>query len=72
MENLFKTASKEMTAAIVTISLLAVGSFARVEEPRPFGLIIGKTTIQDAQVAIAKEGGKILLPNLIKHGGFTL
>lgn len=57
--SLFKSASKEVTTAIVVICLLAVGSIAQAEEPRPFGLIIGKATLQDAQVAIAKEGGKI-------------
>ncbi|MBI1912949.1 MAG: hypothetical protein HYS21_13235 [Deltaproteobacteria bacterium] len=44
---------------ILLIGSLTIGTEAIAEEPRPFGLIIGKSNIQDARATIQKEGASI-------------
>lgn len=50
---------RKMIAAMLALGLLAVGSHAFAEEPRPFGLILGKSSLQETRTVIEREGGKI-------------
>lgn len=46
-------------ATILLFSTLTIGTEAIAEEPRPFGLTIGKSTLQDTRATIEKEGASI-------------
>lgn len=47
------------TTAVTTALFLCLVSTSVAEEPRPFGLVLGKSTPQEVRAVIQKEGGKI-------------
>jgi len=49
-----------MRSLIIVISILFFVSLAFAEEPKPFGLVLGKTTENDAISILEKEGGKVI------------
>jgi hypothetical protein len=49
-----------MRSLIILISVLFFVSLVFAEEPKPFGLILGKTTENEAISILQKEGGRII------------
>ena len=49
-----------MRSLIIVISVLFFVSLVFAEEPKPFGLILGKTTENEAISILQKEGGRII------------